>query len=153
MSGLKFTIVLIFLLLLIHPAKANSSQPPNAPGVQQDSSLVLMEKLSEGRLTPDEQKETARLIKTYEIGGGTWLVSSRRGFDLTLFGVLTMLAMLVCYALEQKSRWFILGFSFTCLLSSAYGFLQGSWPFGVLELIWAAVVFVKWRRTKPAKSL
>jgi hypothetical protein len=26
-----------------------------------------------------------------------------------------------------------------CLLSSAYGFLSGAWPFGVVEVIWSAV--------------
>ncbi len=53
--------------------------------------------------------------------------------------------MLVCYALENKSRSFILAFSCACLLGSAYGFLQGAWPFGLVELVWAGVAFRRWR--------
>jgi hypothetical protein len=68
-------------------------------------------------------------------------------FDaLTIFGLFAVSAMLVCYALEQRSHWWILGFALACLLGSAYGFLQGAWPFGVVEAIWAAVAFRRWRR-------
>jgi hypothetical protein len=47
--------------------------------------------------------------------------------------------MLLCYALEARSRWYVLGFAGACGLGSAYGFLQGAWPFGVVEAIWAVV--------------
>jgi hypothetical protein len=68
-------------------------------------------------------------------------------FDaLTIFGLFAVSAMLVCYALEQRSHWWILGFAFACLLGSAYGFLQGAWPFGFVEAIWAAVAFRRWWR-------
>jgi hypothetical protein len=52
---------------------------------------------------------------------------------LTLFGLFAVTAMLACYALEDRSPWFVLGFSVACALGSAYGFLQGAWPFGVVE--------------------
>jgi hypothetical protein len=58
---------------------------------------------------------------------------------LTAFGLLAVSLMLTCYALEARSPWFVLGFAFACALGSAYGFLQGAWPFGVVEAIWAAV--------------
>jgi hypothetical protein len=58
---------------------------------------------------------------------------------LTLFGLFAVTAMLVTYALEARSRWFILAFAGACLLGSAYGFLQGAWPFGAVEAIWAVV--------------
>ena len=58
---------------------------------------------------------------------------------LTLFGLFAVSAMLLTYALEDRSAWFVLGFAVACLLGSAYGFLQGAWPFGVLEAIWAGV--------------
>lgn len=58
---------------------------------------------------------------------------------LTLFGLFAVTAMLVCYAFEDKSPWFILAFAGACALGSIYGFLQGAWPFGVVEAIWAAV--------------
>jgi hypothetical protein len=58
---------------------------------------------------------------------------------LTGFGLFAITAMLVCYALERKSPWFILGFAAACALGSVYGFLQGAWPFGVIEAIWSLV--------------
>ena len=63
---------------------------------------------------------------------------------LTLFGVLAVTAMVVCYALEARSRWFVLAFAAACALGSVYGFLQGAWPFGVVELIWAAIAVRRW---------
>jgi len=63
---------------------------------------------------------------------------------LTAFGLFAVSAMLVCYALESRSHWWTLGFSSACLLGSAYGFLQGAWPFGLVEGIWAVVAFRRW---------
>ena len=69
----------------------------------------------------------------------------RRGVDpLTLFGLFSVTAMLVCYALEERSRWFILAFAVACALGSAYGFLQGAWPFGLVEAIWSLVALRRW---------
>lgn len=63
---------------------------------------------------------------------------------LTLFGLLAVTAMVLCYALESRSRWFILGFSVACVLGSIYGFLQGAWPFGVVEAIWSLIAARRW---------
>jgi hypothetical protein len=65
---------------------------------------------------------------------------------LTWFGLFAVTAMLVCYALEERSPWFILAFAAACALGSAYGFLQGAWPFGVVEAIWAGVALRRWFR-------
>ncbi len=65
---------------------------------------------------------------------------------LTLFGLFAVTAMLVTYALEARSHWFVLGFAGACLLGSAYGFLQGAWPFGLVEAIWAIVAARRWWR-------
>jgi hypothetical protein len=54
--------------------------------------------------------------------------------------------MVVCYALEARSHWFVLAFAGACLLASVYGFLQGAWPFGVVEAVWAVIALVRWRR-------
>jgi hypothetical protein len=64
--------------------------------------------------------------------------------SLTAFGLFAVTAMLVFYALEKRSRWFVLAFAAACLLGSLYGFLQGAWPFGVVEAIWAIVAFRRW---------
>jgi hypothetical protein len=65
---------------------------------------------------------------------------------LTLFGVLAVTSMMVFYALEDRDRRFVLAFAAACLLASAYGFLQGAWPFGVVEAVWAGVAVQRWRR-------
>ncbi len=54
--------------------------------------------------------------------------------------------MVVTYALEHRGRGFILAFAASCLAASAYGFLAGAWPFGVVEVIWAGVALNRWRR-------
>jgi hypothetical protein len=58
---------------------------------------------------------------------------------LTLFGLFSVSAMLAFYALEPRGRIYVLGFAFSCALGSAYGFLQGAWPFGLVEAIWSLV--------------
>ena len=58
---------------------------------------------------------------------------------LTAFGLFAVTAMLVCYGLEARSPWFIFLFSIACAMGSAYGFLQGAWPFGVVEAVWCLV--------------
>lgn len=72
---------------------------------------------------------------------------------LTLFGLFAVSASLVCYALEQRSPWFILAFALTCALSSAYGFLQGAWPFGVIEIVWTAVAWHRWLAARNKRSI
>jgi hypothetical protein len=63
---------------------------------------------------------------------------------LTLFGLFAVTAMLVCYALEYRSHWFVLAFAVACALGSIYGFLQGAWPFGLVEAVWAVVALRRW---------
>jgi hypothetical protein len=63
---------------------------------------------------------------------------------LTLFGLFAVTAMLVTYAFEDRSRWFILAFAASCLLASIYGFLQGAWPFGAVEAVWSVVALRRW---------
>ena len=69
--------------------------------------------------------------------------------SLTAFGLAAVTAMLVFYALEDRSPWFILAFAGACALGSIYGFLQGAWPFGVVEAIWAAVAVRRWAARRP----
>jgi len=64
--------------------------------------------------------------------------------QLTLFGLFAVTAMLVTYALESRSHWFILAFAVSCWLGSVYGFLQGAWPFGLVEAIWGLVALRRW---------
>lgn len=66
---------------------------------------------------------------------------------LSLFGLFAVSAMLLCYAFERRSHWFVLGFAAACGLGSAYGFLQGAWPFGLVEAVWSVVALQRWVTT------
>jgi hypothetical protein len=63
---------------------------------------------------------------------------------LTAFGLVAVTAMLVCYAMERRGHGWIAGFAVACWLGSAYGFLQGAWPFGIVEAIWGFVALRRW---------
>jgi hypothetical protein len=67
---------------------------------------------------------------------------------LSAFGLFAVTAMLVFYALEKRSPWFVLAFALACVLGSAYGFLQGAWPFGLVEGVWSWVALRKWWLTR-----
>jgi hypothetical protein len=64
---------------------------------------------------------------------------------LSIFGLVAVVLALLFYALEQRSHWFILAFAGACVLGSIYGFLQGAWPFGVIEIAWTVVALRRWR--------
>ena len=67
---------------------------------------------------------------------------------LTIFGLVAVTAMLVTYTMEKRSPWFILAFAASCALGSTYGFLQGAWPFGIVEAIWSMVAVRRWWQEK-----
>jgi hypothetical protein len=70
---------------------------------------------------------------------------------LTLFGLVTVTAMMLCYAFEDRAPGFTLGFSLACAGASVYGWLAGTWPFGIVEAIWALIAFLRWRRRYQAR--
>jgi hypothetical protein len=71
---------------------------------------------------------------------------------LTTFGLFSVLAMLVCYAMEDRSPWFVFAFAVSCALASVYGFLQGAWPFGMVEAVWSLIALKRWR-TRAATAV
>jgi hypothetical protein len=96
-----------------------------------------------GRGDENEKPDEHRGVPRRETGSNSCIT-----FDvmdaLTAFGLFAVTAMLVCYTLEQRSTWFILAFAGSCGLGSVYGFLQGAWPFGLVEAIWALVALRRW---------
>jgi len=75
-------------------------------------------------------------------------------FDaLTLFGLFAVSAMLLFYAFEDRSPWFVFAFAIACALASIYGFLQGAWPFGVIEAIWAVIALWRFRKRVSASAI
>jgi len=69
---------------------------------------------------------------------------------LTAFGLFAVTAMLIFYALEDRSPWFIFAFALACAMGSVYGFLQGAWPFGAVEAVWSLVALRRWWRARVA---
>lgn len=63
---------------------------------------------------------------------------------LSAFGLFAVTLMVVCYALERRSPWFVLAFAGACVLGSIYGFLQGAWPFGLVEAVWSLIAIRRW---------
>src|SRR5581483_6318423 len=70
---------------------------------------------------------------------------------LTVYGALAVCAMLLFYALEARAAVFVLAFAVACAASSLYGFLQGAWPFGVVEAVWCVVALGRWWRRRAAE--
>jgi hypothetical protein len=67
---------------------------------------------------------------------------------LSFFGLFAVTVMVTCYALEKRHALFILAFAISCVLASIYGFLQGAWPFGVVEAIWSVIAARRWWKTR-----
>jgi hypothetical protein len=61
--------------------------------------------------------------------------------------------MLVCYALEPRGAWAVLGFALACALAAIYGFLAGTWPFGLVEGVWAIIALARWRRVRRENAV
>ncbi len=71
---------------------------------------------------------------------------------ITIYGVVAVTFMMVMYALESRSRHFIAAFALGCALSSSYGLLAGTWPFGVVEAVWTLVALRRYRLTPPSAA-
>lgn len=71
---------------------------------------------------------------------------------LTIYGLIAVSLMLLFYALEGRSVWFVLAFAISCVMASIYGFLQGAWPFGIVEAIWSLVAMRRWWQRKMRRE-
>ena len=60
--------------------------------------------------------------------------------------------MLIAHALEDRSRGLVLVFAAGCAASSAYGFVAGTWPFGIVEAVWTAVALRRWAGRKATRT-
>ena len=69
---------------------------------------------------------------------------------VTLYGVTALTFMMLMYALEKRGPGFVAAFAVGCLASSAYGFLAGAWPFGVVEAVWAVIALRRFLTTRSA---
>ena len=71
---------------------------------------------------------------------------------LSAFGLFAVTLMVVCYAFENRGPWVVLIFAVACVLGSVYGFLQGAWPFGLVEAVWAVIALFRWRARVAAPA-
>jgi hypothetical protein len=65
---------------------------------------------------------------------------------LSAFGAIAVTLMMICYALESRNKAWTFAFAAACFASSIYGWLAGTWPFGVVEAIWGVIALDKGRR-------
>jgi len=78
------------------------------------------------------------------------LTGTMSSVAVTVYGVCAVTFMMAMYALEKRGRPFILAFAVGCLLSSAYGFLSGAWPFGVVEFLWSGIAWRRYRQPEQS---
>ncbi len=71
---------------------------------------------------------------------------------LTVFGACVVTFMMLMYALEGRGPRFVLAFAVGCALSSSYGFLAGTWPFGIVEVIWSLVAVKRYLDQRAADT-
>lgn len=71
---------------------------------------------------------------------------------LTAFGACAVTVMMLAYALERRSPWWILVFAGACAASSCYGWLAGAWPFGVVEAVWSVIALRRWHATRTEEG-
>lgn len=69
---------------------------------------------------------------------------------VTIYGLCAVSFMMAMYALEHRGPVFVAAFAAGCLLSSAYGFWSGAWPFGVAEIVWSAIALRRFQTTRMA---
>ena len=72
---------------------------------------------------------------------------------LTIFGLFAVTTLVILYALEDHGHWFVLAFAGACMLASTYGFLQGAWPFGLIEAIWGLIALRRWLPGQHSASI
>jgi hypothetical protein len=88
------------------------------------------------------------MLERFQLTEIKYALESASMSPITIFGLFAVTAMLIFYSLEKRGHWFILGFAVSCMLGSAYGFLQGAWPFGLVEIVWSGVALQRWWHAK-----
>lgn len=69
---------------------------------------------------------------------------------LTIFGFIGGSLMVMCYWLEPRHRRYTFLMGVLCVLMAVYAYLQGSYPFILVEGAWAYVAFTRWRQLEKA---
>ncbi len=72
---------------------------------------------------------------------------------LEIFGICAVSAMVLMYALEDRSHFFVLGFAAACAAASLYAILIQSWPFAAVEALWSVIAVRRWLHIRPARRI
>ena len=99
----------------------------------------------------DAARGARRPLAPASRGAAQHRVGQTVAMAVTIYGVCAVTFMMVMYALEGRGPQFVLLFALGCLLSSAYGFMSGAWPFGVVELIWSVIAVRRYRELAPGE--
>ena len=99
--------------------------------------------------TPSSPIPESRLERVF---CSNWPTERKTVGVLTAFGVVVLTFMMLMYALERRGPRFILAFAWGCALSSVYGFLAGTWPFGVVEAIWAVIALGRYGQQRSESN-
>ncbi|MFC0243345.1 hypothetical protein [Rhodopseudomonas telluris] len=69
------------------------------------------------------------------------------------FGLIAVAVMVLSYALEDHSVWFILVFAVACGLGAISSFLHGVWPLGIITAVWAGIALRRFLlKLRPAAA-
>ncbi|AKA48475.1 hypothetical protein IX51_04485 [uncultured archaeon] len=67
---------------------------------------------------------------------------------LNAFGAAAVTVMMVSYVAEERGTVYTFIFGISSFGASIYGWLSGTWPFGIIEGVWALFALRKWYRRK-----
>jgi hypothetical protein len=71
----------------------------------------------------------------------------------TGLGLLAIIGMIATYSsAARQNQWMVLAFAGFCAMASAYAYLQGAWPFAIVEaacaifeVLWLVIDKVNWQ--------
>ncbi|HEY8748353.1 MAG TPA: hypothetical protein VIM11_10285 [Tepidisphaeraceae bacterium] len=74
---------------------------------------------------------------------------------LAVVGFLLAVVQLACFAHQHHSTALLFGLGLSAVGIAVYAALQGAWPLGMIQMVWAVAAFRRWSRqirdVKPAR--
>jgi len=89
----------------------------------------------------------ATLLSTISLIAAAQLSAPPRFQTLMFFGFITSVLTLLFFLHQRRYRRAVLALAICLAALSVYAFLQGAWPVGIVEVVWSAATFARWRRS------
>jgi hypothetical protein len=74
---------------------------------------------------------------------------------LAVAGFILAVVQIACYAQQHHSTALLFGLGLSAAAMAVYAVLQGAWPLGMIQMVWAVAAFRRWSRqirdVKPAR--